>query len=151
MTNNLTLYRNHRPEMVPTRSLIDQLLEGSFFAPSSADRWFNHSTSMAANLIETDDAFIVQLALPGLDSKRLDIQVAQRDLRIAAVYEVQEFDKGNYIWHGLPAGEFSQTFTLPAEVTGEGAEATYTHGVMTISVPKAQHTRVKSISVKTTV
>jgi HSP20 family protein len=89
---------------------------------------------------------------PGLTPKKLDIQVSQRDLRIMAVYEVQQFDNGNYIWHGLQeTGEFSQTFTLPSEVSGDGAEATYTNGVMTITVPKAQHTRVESISVKTTV
>src|SRR5581483_3035136 len=104
MTTNVTLYRNPRAEMVPTRSLIDQLLEGSYFAPLSPDRWFSHATPMPANLIETDDAYIVQLALPGLDSKKLDIQTVQRDLRIKGVYEIQEFEGGNYIWHGLPAG-----------------------------------------------
>jgi len=151
MTTNVTLYRNPRAEMVPTRSLIDQLLEGSFFAPSAVDRWFNQATSMPANLIETNDAYIVQLALPGLDSTKLDIQVAQRDLRIKGVYETRDLENGDYIWRGLPVGEFSQAFTLPTEVSGDGAEATYTNGVMTISVPKAQHTRVKSIHVKTTV
>jgi HSP20 family protein len=149
---NVKLYQSPRAEMVPARSLIEQLLEGSYFAPLSPDRWFNHPTAIPANLIETDDAFIVQLALPGLDSKKLDIQVLHRDLRIRAIYEVQQFDKGTYVWHGLQeSGEFSQTFTLPAEVSGDGAEATYTNGVMTISVPKAEHTRVKSIHVKTTV
>ncbi|HZT96040.1 MAG TPA: Hsp20/alpha crystallin family protein [Chloroflexota bacterium] len=149
MANTLTRYS--RPDMVPTRSLIDQLLEGSFFAPSAMDHWFNPTTGVPANLIETADHYIVQVALPGLDADKLEINAVQRDLRIKGVYEQENVENANYIWHGLPSGEFSQTFTLPAEVMGENAEATYTNGILSISIPKAQNARVKTIPVKKTV
>ncbi len=149
MANTITRYT--RPNMVPTRSLIDQLLEGSFFAPAAMDRWMNQTPTQPANLIETNEAYVVQAALPGLDADKLEINVAQRDLTIKGTYEFENVENGSYIWQGLPSGEFTQTFTLPGEVTGDGAEATYTNGVLSVNIPKAQHARVKSIQVKKTV
>jgi HSP20 family protein len=151
-TNTLTRY-NAR-DVVPTRSLIDQLLEGSVFAPSMMDRWFNQNapaTSFPANLVENDEGYVVQIGLPGLNPEKLEIQSLNRELRIKGVFEPAHFEKGNYIWNGLPQGEFTQAFTLPAEVASDGAEATYTSGILTISLPKAEHAKVRNIPVKTTV
>ncbi len=151
MANTLTRYGN-RPDLVPTRSVIDQLLDGSWFAPAAMDRWFSNSMgNFPANLIETDDGYVVQIALPGLDSSKLEIQASHRDLRVHGIYEAEKFEKGTYIWQGLPGGEFSQTFTLPAEVVSDGAEASYTNGILSIHVPKSDKAKVKTIPVKTTV
>lgn len=151
MANTLT--RNTpRSDMVPTRSVIDQLLDGSWFAPATFDRWVNGTTAtFPANLVETDDKYVVQVALPGLDSDQLEIQVSERDLRISGTYESFEVEKGNYLWRGLPTGQFTQSFTLPAEVMGDGAEANYTNGILRINLPKSEKAKVKTISVKKTV
>src|SRR5579872_785506 len=108
-----TVVRYSPREVVPTRSMIDQLLEGSFFAPPLMDRWFQPSSSVPANLIETDEGYVVQIALPGLNSEKLEIQSLNRELRIHGFYETKQIEKGNYIWNGLPQGEFNQAFTLP--------------------------------------
>ena len=55
---------------------------------------------------------------------------------------------GKVIWNGLPAGEFSETFTLPSEVVSDGAEATYDNGILTINMPKSEAAKVKTIPVK---
>jgi HSP20 family protein len=148
-----TLTRFTRPaEMVPTRSVIDHLLEGSFFAPSMMDRWANNPASATpANLVETNDSYVVQLAVPGISSEQLEIKSSRRDLQIKGVYETPAIENGNYIWQGLPSGEFTQAFTLPGETSSEGAEASYVNGVLTIRLPKSEGARVKTIPVKTTV
>jgi HSP20 family protein len=139
--------------MVPTRSVFDQILEGSFFAPSMLDRWVasNGNVNAQANLVETNEGYTVQVALPGLDAEKLEIQASRRNLHIKGVYEVPQIENGNYIWQGLPAGEFTQSFTLPGESSSEGADATYTNGILTIHLPKSEGARVKTIPVKTTV
>jgi len=148
MANNVTRYSPR--DAVPTRSLIDQLLEGSFFAPSMVDRWFTDGNrGYPANLIDTDDKYTVELALPGLNSEKLEIQSLGRELRIKGVFETRPAEKGTYVWNGLPAGEFAHTFTLPTEVVSDGAQASYTNGILSVTLPKAEHARVKSIPVKT--
>ncbi len=151
MANTMTRY-NARPDMVPTRSVIDQLLDGSFLSPTVFDRWFTQPTvNWPANLIETDDSYVVQIGLPGLDHEKLEIQASHRDLRIKGSYLGFQPEKGNYIWQGLPSGEFVQTFTLPNEVASDGAEASYTNGILSITMPKSDRAKVKTIPVKTTV
>ena len=106
--------------------------------------------AIPANLIETDDGYEVQIGLAGLESDKIEIQVAESNLRIRGVYETPDTEARNYVWQGLPTGEFSHTFNLPTEVTGDGAEATYTDGLLTVKVPKAHYSKMKSIPVKTT-
>jgi HSP20 family protein len=150
-TNNLSRYRNR--DVVPTRSMIDQLLEGSFFAPGIVDQWYgqNGQYSVPANLVETDEGYVVQIALPALNSEKLEIQSLNRELRVRGVFEPKHFENGNYIWNGLPQGEFTQTFTLPGEVASDGAEASYTNGILQITLPKAEHAKIRTIPVKTSV
>jgi HSP20 family protein len=153
MANN-TLSRYNAREVIPTRSMIDQLLEGSFFAPSMLDRWATQNGQaggVPANLIDSDEGYIIQVSLAGMNAEKLEIQSLNRELRIKGVFEPVQFEKGTYIWNGLPQGEFTQTFTLPGEVAGDGAEASYTNGVLTIKLPKAEHAKVRTIPVKTTV
>jgi HSP20 family protein len=138
-------------EVVPTRSVLDQLLEGSFFAPTLMDRWAHNTQAIPANLVETADAYVVQIALPGINGDKLEIQSLNRELRIRGQFENNQIEEGKYIWNGLPQGEFTQAFTLPAEVMNDQAEATYTNGILSISLPKADHAKVKNIPVKTTV
>ena len=62
MTTMLTRYAPR--DAVPTRSLIDQLLEGSVFAPSLAGRWSNTAPNIPANLVETEENYVVEISLP---------------------------------------------------------------------------------------
>jgi HSP20 family molecular chaperone IbpA len=49
-----------------------------------------------------------------------------------------------------PPREFSDVLTLPAEVDGEKAEASYVNGILTITLPKAANALPKAIKVSTT-
>ncbi|HEV3309002.1 MAG TPA: Hsp20/alpha crystallin family protein [Chloroflexota bacterium] len=146
MATNVTRYAPR--DVVSTRSLIDQLVEGSFFAPAMFDR-LHHNPAFPANLLETDDAYTVQIALPGLNSEKLEIQSLGRELRVKGEYETTPVEKATYIWTGLPTGEFSHGFTLPAEVANDRAEARYVNGILNITLPKSEHAKVKTIPVST--
>jgi HSP20 family protein len=150
MATNLTRYNPTSP-YVPVRSLVDQLLANSFVFPSLFDRWFSETGRMMipANLAETNDAYIVQVALPGIDPEKLEINVTGRELRVKGTYHVPQPENATYIWQGLQSGEFTESFTLPAEVQGDKAEANYHDGILTVTLPKHEHARVKSIPVKT--
>ena len=149
MANTVTRYTPR--DAVSTRSLIDQLVEGSFFAPSLFERWTNQMPSVPANLVETSEAYIVEIGLPGIEADKLEIQSLGRELRVKGVYKTAKHEKGEYVWSGLPAGEFTQAFTLPASVANDAAEASYVNGILTITLPKAENAKVKTIPVKTTV
>jgi HSP20 family protein len=51
------------------------------------------------------------------------------------------------VWVGLGAGEFSEQVALPGEVDADGASADYQNGILTLTLPKAEKAKVKTIKV----
>ena len=127
--------------------LIDKLFRESFIAPAAFDRFFDGVR--ISNLLETKDAFIVQLVLPGVDPEKIQIQVVDRQLLIKASCEVPTVENATYLYHGLHSDDFSEVFTLPTEVLGDQAKATYERGILLVTLPKAEYAKPKVIEVHT--
>jgi HSP20 family protein len=138
-----------QPEVGFTRlpDMIDQLFRDSFVVPKRFGQFFDGA--LPANLIETENAFIVQLALPGITMEQFEIQVVGQQLTVKAAYVIPVVEKATYLWRGLTGEEFSQVFTLPAEVLGEKAEASYEYGILTITLPKTEYAKPKMVKVNT--
>ena len=99
-----------------------------------------------ADLEETDDAYVVELELPGLASEDVDVQVDDRVLTVSG--EIQE-KKRTGILHRRTrkVGRFHYTVTLPGEVDDEHVEASLQKGVLTVRVPKSALTRRRRIQI----
>jgi len=147
MANTLTRYQPTGATRLP--DVIDRLFQESFVLPSMFDRTFGGSAkpSLPVNLIETADSYVMQAALPGLKTDNLDIQVVGREVAIKGQIESWFPDNGSWVWRGLPSGEFFETYTLPVEVEGDQTQATYESGILTVTLPKAEHVRPKTIKV----
>jgi HSP20 family protein len=143
MMNTPTRYQ---PEFSLTRlpDMIDQLFRESFMFPRY-ERLFDWKRF--SNLLETEKAYIVQLVLPGVDFNKVDVQVVGRQLTVKVVCEIPMVENATYLWNGLTSYEFSEVFTLPFEVVGEKAEATYNLGILTITLPKLEYAIPKPIKV----
>jgi HSP20 family protein len=142
-----------QPEIGFTRlpDMIDQLFRESFVLPNRFERFFDgRKIAGLSNLLETDNAFVVQLVLPGVDPEKIEIQVVQQQLTIKATCFIPPVDKAVYVWHGLVTEEFSEVFTLPMEVVGDKAEAHYDKGILTITLPKVEYAKAKAIKVHAT-
>jgi HSP20 family protein len=141
-----------RPEegFVPLRKAMDLLLQESFLAPSLFDRVFDgfgsFSASDGTNLWETNDSYIVQIALPGANPDSIDCTVDGTELRCRAESAVRAPEKATPIWQSY-GGQTEYRVQLPSEVEPDKAQATYEHGILTITMPKAAHARAKSIKV----
>jgi HSP20 family protein len=98
------------------------------------------------DIYETGDALVVVADIPGATKEAVDIHVEDGILTIKArpTYEkrgeayVEEFGLVN----------FYRQFQLPDAVDQEKIEAEYKHGVLTITLPKAEAAKPKQISVK---
>lgn len=127
--------------------MIDQLFRESFVMPRF-DRLFE--AGRYSNLMEINDSLVVQLLLPGVNVETIHIEVVGQQLTVKATFDIPTFPDAKYIWNGLKAGEFAEIFTLPMEVTGEKAKATYDLGILTITLPKTEYAKAKVISVDVT-
>lgn len=139
-----------QPDTTFTRfpDMLDQLIRESF-VPRRFDRYFDGKHN--ANLLETETAYFVQLVMPGVNPEKLQINVAGAQLTIKGITAVPTVKDATYLYHGLFDEEFSEIFTLPTDVEGEKAEASYVNGILTITLPKAEHAKPKVIKVATNI
>jgi HSP20 family protein len=96
---------------------------------------------------ETDDAWVVEAELPGVDRK--DVSVELRDSELAITGEIKERErKGILRRRTRPTGRFDYRVTLPGAADPDGIEAKLADGVLTVRVPKPEQARPRRIEVK---
>jgi HSP20 family protein len=141
---NITRY-NPFNEVVSLREAMDRLFADSFI-PSRTNTL--GTRAVAANLYETGEGFTLQLPLPGIKPEDVEITVLQDTVSLKWEYKGELPKDAQVHWNGIQAGEYQQSFTLPASINAEGVEAHAENGILTLRLPKAEHARARTIKVK---
>jgi HSP20 family protein len=122
----------------------DRLLESAFLTPSA---WINGPALPAADFEETPDALVLTMDLPGYDPKTLDLQVDGDVLTIRAERGAQPSQKGTWLSRERFHGRIARSFVLPRTVDASKCEARAEHGVLTVTIPKREEAKRRSIAV----
>jgi HSP20 family protein len=102
------------------------------------------------NVTEDNDNYYVRAELPGIAADEIEISVTGDSLSISGERRIPAEEEGaRYHRKEREAGKFSRMISLPGQIDTEKVEAGCTDGVLTISLPKAQASKPKQISVKT--
>jgi HSP20 family protein len=106
----------------------------------------------AYDLYETEEGLTFRFAIPGIRPEDVEITVNQGMLSVKAVYPQPADEQKGWVWHtrGLPqTGEFNFGYRLPMTVDADHASATFEHGILTLSLPKAETAKPKRIQIAT--
>ena len=91
------------------------------------------------DVAEYDDEIVVVADLPGFDKEHIDLTVREGVLSIAAE-RTMEHDEGDesgaYVRRERRAESLRRSISLPSEVHDDDASATYSNGVLTVTLPK---------------
>jgi HSP20 family protein len=102
------------------------------------------------NISQDDDNFYVRAEVPGIKSDELSISVVRNRVSIAGNREIpREHERVSYHRKERAEGSFSRTVTLPTEVDAERVEARYADGLLSLTLPKAEETKPRQITVRT--
>jgi HSP20 family protein len=104
--------------------------------------------SPLADVEETDDAYTVELDLPGVAREDVDIQLDDRRLTVAGNIEEKE-RKGILHRRTRRVGRFHYSVTLPGDVDADGVSAQLHDGVLTVRVPKSAQAKPRRIAITT--
>lgn len=97
-----------------------------------------------ANISETDKAYSIELAVPGLEKKDFKVEVQDGVLSISAEREEEKSEEDkNYRRQEFSYHSFSRAFTLPDNLLLDKIEANYTHGILHLTLPKKEVTLSK--------
>ncbi len=102
----------------------------------------------AADLYETDDAFVLEIEAPGFAEKEITVEVTDHTVRVKGERkeEKDETDK-TFVLHERLETTFERRFTLPAGVDTGKLGATFKDGVLKVSAPKTPTEPIKAVPI----
>ncbi|MGI8688077.1 MAG: Hsp20/alpha crystallin family protein [Thermomicrobiales bacterium] len=141
-------------DMMSLREAMANLLEESYVAPRAGQQ--SAMGTLAVNVKETPEAFEVTAALPGVKPEDVDISVLGETLRIQAETKEEReqpqdgnSQNGRWIVRERRHGMVQRILTLPAQVKADEAKANFEHGVLHLTLPKAEAAKPRAIKVNT--
>ncbi len=140
---NLTRY-NPFNEVVSLREAMDRLFEDSFIARNGFGQLSRGTNS---NLYETPEGFVLQVPMPGVNPNDVEITAQQDTLSLKWSVNYKTPENATAHWNGFGSGQYQQSFTLPAAINAEKAEASYENGILTLNLPKAEHVKARTVKV----
>ncbi len=138
-------------DLMTLREAMDRLFEESVVRPGSR-LMAPHSGAydLALDMYETDNELVVTAALPGVKPEDVDVTITGDTLCIKGeVKSETKTEKANYLRQERRYGAFARTISLATPVQADKAEAKFKDGVLTLSIPKAEEAKPKTIKIKT--
>ncbi len=91
----------------------------------------------AVNVKETEAAFVIEVAIPGVKKEDFTLNVVQHVLTLAINKpDTTEPAAAKYVHHEFDVPAFERSFRLPKTVNIEAIQAAYTDGILRIELPK---------------
>ena len=135
-------------EMMTLREAMDRLFDDAFTRPLSLTG--NNWSIPAVDMYQTDDEVVVKAALPGIKADEVQINVTGEVLTIKGETKKENETKEKaYHLREQRWGAFERSIVLPTEVVADKAKADFENGVLTITLPKAEEVKPKTINIKT--
>lgn len=136
-------------DLVSLREAMDRLFEESVIRPRVGWVAPVGTETLVVDMYETDDAIIVKSAIPGVKPEDLDISVTSDTLTIKGETKAEEeIREENYIRRECRYGSFCRSLTIPMQVMTDKAEAEFDNGILTLTLPKAEEVKPKTIKVE---
>ena len=135
-------------EMMTLREAMDRLFDDAFTRPLSLSG--NNWSIPAVDMYQTDNEVVVKAALPGIKADEVQINVTGEVLTLKGETK-QENETKEKAYHIREQrwGAFERSLVLPTEVVADKAKADFENGILTITLPKADEVKPKTINIKT--
>ena len=99
----------------------------------------------ATDILETQDAVILKLDMPGVSKEQVDITVDKGTLTITGTCEPEE--SGIPVYRETHVGDYRRQFSLPEDVDTDRISAAMKAGVLTVTLHKPDEVKTKKIKI----
>ena len=112
----------------------------------------NRVWAPAVDVVERKDAYVLYAELPGVDPSQIDVSFEQNVLTIRGAKQgsIDSTKDGELRVFAAErvTGSFERSVRLPEFVDGDQISADFSHGLLTVTVPKAQAVQPRRIEIK---
>jgi HSP20 family protein len=150
---NLTRWEPVR-EMMTLREAMDHLFDDAFTRPFFSIRDGGSTGSAPAiDMYQTDNEVVVKAALPGIKADEVQINVTNDTTAPVVTIKGEmnhEEEKKDKAWHIREHrwGAFERSVMLPTGVISDRAKADFENGILTVTLPKSEEVKPKTITIK---
>lgn len=105
--------------------------------------------SPVVDIFDDGNEMVVKAEIPGIKKEDLCVDISENSLTISGEKkQEQKIDRQNYHRLECSYGSFSRSFSLPDNVIGDEAKASFQEGVLEIRIPKSEKKNVKKINIE---
>jgi HSP20 family protein len=143
------LTRRAEQPVMSLRDAMDRLFADAF-TPFSAEGAGGQAArdGLPVNIYENGESYYLHIPLPGADADHFEITAVNGVLSISARQRPLAEEGWKPLWQEWTPSEFRRQLRLPVDFDPSAIKADYTNGVLTLTVPKAEHSRPKTIKVQ---
>ena len=103
------------------------------------------------NVFEEDDAYTLEMELPGRTEKDVNIELKNNNLKISSevdeTKEEKKDKKKNYFVKECYTSSFSRSFSLPTDIDEDSISATFKNGILSVNMKKKAIATPKKIAI----
>ncbi|HEV2071863.1 MAG TPA: Hsp20/alpha crystallin family protein [Acidimicrobiales bacterium] len=116
------------------------------------DRWATEVAGHRPSVVPMDayrhgDRFTVQFDLPGIDPSSIDLTVDKDVLTVSAERSWHPGEGHEVLIAERPQGTFTRQLFLGDNLDAEHIEASYDHGVLTVTIPVAESAKPRKVEI----
>ncbi len=140
----MTFYINPYRRIAGLRREMDRMIDETLTESTNNEREMVLAVDVQAN----DETYQINALIPGLDAEGVEIEILNNTVTIRGEFKSHANEELKYLLSELPTGNFSRVITLPTTLDTSKAEAHAKNGLLTLTIPKAEAHRPKTIHIK---
>ncbi|MEU4363549.1 Hsp20/alpha crystallin family protein [Promicromonospora sp. NPDC023987] len=105
------------------------------------------SGTLPMDLFRSGDHYVLSMDLPGVDPGTIDVSVEDRTLTVRAERTQRSSDDAQWLVRERPTGTFARQLTVGRGLALDKISASYTDGVLSLTVPVSEEARPRKIEV----
>ncbi len=130
-------------EFNTVKQQLDQLFDNFAGVETAPTTW-----TPAVTLVESKEALMLHVQLPGVDADNIDIQASREVVAISGDRTPTKLSEGTQLRRNeFRYGAFRRVVSLPVAIDPNGVTADYTAGILVLTLPKAEDERNKVVKV----
>lgn len=135
-------------DLAALREAMRQLLDEGWVSPRDLLPAILASVFVPVDVLDTGPDIVVRATIPGVKAEQLDLTLSGNALTLKGEVEAEtEFEGATYLRRERRAATFTRTLTLPVAVEVDRVRASLRDGVLTLTLPKSESVRPKTIKV----
>ncbi|KPQ37389.1 MAG: HSP20 family protein [Phormidesmis priestleyi Ana] len=133
-------------EFNTVKQQLDQLFDDFAGVETAPTTW-----TPAVTLVESEEALMLHVQLPGVDADAIDIQAGREVVAISGDRTAPELSEGAKLRRNeFRYGAFRRVVSLPVAIDPKAVTADYEAGILVLMLPKAEDERNKVVKVSVT-